>query len=67
MVGALDALSCAPYNQEKYRQEKHQVPVKRWATRLIKGDGKGLTEDAAVLPESIQPKQSGASLRRSVK
>jgi hypothetical protein len=51
----------------KCHQEKHQVPVKRLATRLRKGDDKGLTEDAAVLPESIQPRQSETSLRRSVK
>jgi hypothetical protein len=32
-----------------------------------KGDDKGLTEDAVVLPESMQPRQSETSLRRSVK
>jgi hypothetical protein len=34
---------------------------------LEKGDDKRLTEDAVVLPESIQPRQSETSLRRSVK
>jgi hypothetical protein len=58
MAGASDTLSKAPENQEKYHQEKHQVPVKRQATRLTKGDDKGLTEDVVVLPESIQPRQS---------
>jgi hypothetical protein len=62
-----DALSRAQKNQEKSHQEKHQVPVKRRATLLRKGDDKGLTEDAAVLPESIQPRQSETSLRKSVK
>jgi hypothetical protein len=38
-----------------------------WATRLRKGDDKGLTEYTNVLPESIQPSQSKTSLRRSVK
>jgi hypothetical protein len=47
--------------------KKHKVPVKRRATRLRKGDDKGLTENAAVLPESIQPMQSEKSLRRSGK
>jgi hypothetical protein len=40
--GASDALSRAPENQEKGHQEKHQVPVKRRATRLKKGDDNGL-------------------------
>jgi hypothetical protein len=35
--------------RKKSHQEKHQVPVERRATRLRKGDDKGLTEDAAVL------------------
>jgi hypothetical protein len=48
-------------------RKKHQVPVKRRATRLRKGDDKGLNEDAAVLPEFIQPRQSETSFRRSVK
>jgi hypothetical protein len=51
----------------KCHQEKHQVPVKRRATWLRKRDDKRLTEDAAVLPESIQPRKSETSLRRSVK
>jgi hypothetical protein len=51
----------------KSHQEKHQVPVKRRATRLRKEDDKGLTENEAVLPESIQPRQSETSLKRSVK
>jgi hypothetical protein len=67
IAGATDALSRAPKHQENCLQEKHQVPVKRRATRLRKGDDKGLTENAAVLPESIHPRQSEASLRRSVK
>jgi hypothetical protein len=53
--------------RKKSHQEKHQVPVKKRATWLIKGDDKGLTEDAVLLPESIQPRQSETSLRRSVK
>jgi hypothetical protein len=32
-----------------------------------KGDNKGLTEHAVLLPESIEPRQSETSLRRSVK
>jgi hypothetical protein len=65
--GTSDALSRAPENQEKCHLEKHQVPVKRRTTWLRKGYDKGLTEDAVVLPESIQPRQSETSLRRSVK
>jgi hypothetical protein len=53
--------------RENANKEKHQVPVKRRATRLRKGDDKGLTEDAVVLPESLQPRQSETSFRRSVK
>jgi hypothetical protein len=67
MAGASDVLSRAPECQEKCQQEKHQVPVKRRATWLIKGDHKGLTEDAAVLQEFINVRQSKTSLRRSVK
>jgi hypothetical protein len=67
MAGASDALSQAPENQENYHQERHQVPVKRQATRLKKGDGQGLTENAVVLPKSIHPKQSQTSLIRSFK
>jgi hypothetical protein len=51
----------------KSHQEKHQVPVKRRATRLRKGDDTGLTEDAVVLPESIQPRQLETIIKRSVK
>jgi hypothetical protein len=48
-------------------KKKHQLPVKRRATRLRKGDDKGLTDDAPLLPESIQPRQSEMSLTRWVK
>jgi hypothetical protein len=51
--GASNALSRAPDEQENCHQEKHQVAVKKRKTLLRKGDDKGLTEDAAVLPESI--------------
>jgi hypothetical protein len=67
MAGASDALSIAPENQEKSHHEKHQLPVKRRATRLRKGDVKGLTEDAVVILESTHARQSETSLRRSVK
>jgi hypothetical protein len=52
MAVASDALSRSPENQDKCHKEKQQVPVKRRATRLRKGDDKGLTEYADVLPES---------------
>jgi hypothetical protein len=63
IASASDALAKAPENQENCYQENHQVPVKRRATRLRKRDDKGLTEDAAVLPESIQLRQSETSLK----
>jgi hypothetical protein len=61
------------------RSQEHQKIMKT-ATKKItkyrssdgphgskKGNDKGLTEDDAVLPESIKPRQSETSLRRSVK
>jgi hypothetical protein len=68
MASASNALSRAPENhQEKCHHEKEFVPNKRRAARLRKRDDKGLTEGADVLPESIQPRQSETSMRRSVK
>jgi hypothetical protein len=68
MAGASDALSKAQkIRGGESHQEKHQVPVKRRAARLRKGDDKGLIEDAAVSPEYIQPRESETSLKRSVK
>jgi hypothetical protein len=53
MASASDELLGAPEIHEKCHQEKHQILVKRRATLLMYGDDKGLTEDAAVLLESI--------------
>jgi hypothetical protein len=39
----------------------------RGGQRLRKGDDKRKAEDAAILPEYIQPRQSEVSLRMSVK
>jgi hypothetical protein len=64
---ASDALSIATENQEKPTKKNTEHRSRGGATRLRKGYDKGLTEDEVVLPESIQPRQSKTSLRRSVK